>query len=69
MDRLKVRLPAVARPPWFELIELPIYQPLAFFWWWSRLRRRLAGLNFFEGTYIAASGGNAAIAAAVAMSV
>ena len=48
MDRLKVRLPAVARPPWFELIELPVYQPLAFFWWWFRLRRRLAGLNFLK---------------------
>jgi type IV secretion system protein VirD4 len=69
MDRLKTRLPAVAPPPWFKLIELPVYQPPAFFWWWFRLRRLLAGLNFVEGTYLAASGGNAAIVAAVAMSV
>lgn len=55
-------------PPWFELLGWPFYLPPAFFWWWFAFDAYAHGI-FVEGGIIAASGGIAAFAVAVAMSV
>ena len=54
--------------PWFELAGLPIYYPPAFFWWWFSFDAYAPAI-FTEGSFIAASGGFMAIAAAVTMSI
>lgn len=54
--------------PWFELAGWPIYYPPAFFWWWY-LFDAYAPDIFVRGGLIAASGGIASIAVAIAMSV
>ena len=54
--------------PWFEVFGWPLYQPPAFFWWWFAYDAYARDI-FIEGAYIAASGGIAAAAVAVAMSV
>jgi type IV secretion system protein VirD4 len=54
--------------PWFVLFGWPAYLPLSFFWWWFAYDAYARDI-FVEGGYIAASGGIAAIAVAVAMSV
>ena len=55
-------------PPWFSLFGWPVYQPLAFFWWWFAYDA-YAHEIFVTGGFIAASGGVASFAVAVAMSV
>ena len=55
-------------PAWFQLETLPVYAPPAFFWWWYQFDA-YAPQVFIEGASIAASGGFASIAAAIAMSV
>ena len=55
-------------PPWFEVFDWPLYQPPAFFWWWFAYDAYARDV-FVEGAYIAASGGIAAVAVAIAMSV
>ena len=55
-------------PPWFSLLGWPVYQPLAFFWWWFAYDA-YAHEIFVTGGFIAASGGIAAFAVAVGMSV
>ena len=55
-------------PAWFQLGTLPVYMPPAFFWWWYQFDAYAPQL-FIEGAGIAASGGFASIAAAIAMSV
>jgi len=55
--------------PWFELLPgIPIYIPLAFFWWWYAFDAYAPGV-FVEGACIAASGGFLSIVVAFAMSV
>ncbi|KAF0104053.1 MAG: type IV secretion system protein VirD4 [Rhodospirillaceae bacterium] len=54
--------------PWFELVGWPIYHPPAFFWWWY-FYEAYAPPIFVEGACIAASGGFAAIAVAIGMSI
>ena len=54
--------------PWFELVGWQIYHPPAFFWWWY-FYEAYAPPIFVEGACIAASGGFAAIAVAIGMSV
>ena len=54
--------------PWFEFLGWPVYQPPAFFWWWFAYDAYARDI-FVEGAYIAASGGIAAVAVAIAMSV
>ncbi len=55
--------------PWFELRHgWPVYAPPAFFWWWFSFDAYAPSI-FVEGAYIAASGGFASIAVAIAMSV
>ncbi|MGF1623962.1 MAG: conjugal transfer protein TraG [Alphaproteobacteria bacterium] len=54
--------------PWIELGGLPLYPPPAFFWWWFSYDAYAPHI-FVEGGVIAASGGFAAIAVAVALSV
>jgi len=53
---------------WFEFVGLPVYPPPAFFWWWYFFDA-YAPRIFLEGAAIAASGGFAAIAVAIGMSV
>ena len=53
---------------WFDLGGFPVYPPPAFFWWWYFFDA-YAPRIFLEGAVIAASGGFAAIAVAIAMSV
>jgi len=55
-------------PPWFSIFGLPIYLPPAFFWWWLTFDA-YAHEIFVTGGFIAGSGGVAAFAVAVAMSV
>jgi type IV secretion system protein VirD4 len=55
-------------PPWFEFFGWPFYQPPAFFWWWFAYDTYAHDV-FVDGGFITASGGVAAIAVAVAMSV
>jgi type IV secretion system protein VirD4 len=54
--------------PWFELFGTPVYHPPAFFWWWY-FYDAYAPAIFAKGAFIAASGGFAAIAVAIGMSV
>jgi|TARA_R100000501_G_scaffold18540_1_gene40531 type IV secretion system protein VirD4 len=54
--------------PWFVVFGRPIYPPPAFFWWWFSFDA-YAPKIFLTGAYIAASGGFASIAVAIAMSV
>ena len=54
--------------PWFTILNWPMYWPPAFFWWWFSFDA-YAHEIFIEGGYIAATGGIAAFAVAVAMSV
>jgi type IV secretion system protein VirD4 len=54
--------------PWFEFLGWPVYQAPAFFWWWFAYDAYARDI-FVEGAYIAASGGIAAVAVAIAMSV
>ena len=54
--------------PWFEFLGWPVYQPPAFFWWWFAYDAYARDI-FVEGAYIAASGGIAAVAVAISMSV
>ena len=55
-------------PAWFHLGTLPVYMPPAFFWWWYQFDAYALQV-FIEGAGIAASGGFASVAAAIAMSV
>jgi type IV secretion system protein VirD4 len=55
--------------PWFEIVHgVPIYVPVAFFWWWYAYDA-YAPEVFVEGAYIAASGGFLSITVAMALSV
>ena len=55
-------------PAWFVIGRWPIYQPLAFFIWWFKFDA-YAPRIFIEGGGIAASGGIAAMAVAIILSV
>jgi type IV secretion system protein VirD4 len=55
-------------PAWFVISRWPIYQPAAFFIWWFKFDA-YAPVIFMQGACIAASGGIAAIAVAIALSV
>lgn len=55
-------------PPWILVGEWRLYPPPAFFWWWYHFDAYAPDV-FVEGAIIAASGGFASIAAAIAMSV
>src|SRR6185437_12784057 len=55
-------------PAWFTIERWPIYQPVAFFIWWFKFDA-YASTIFIQGGCIAASGGIAAIAAALILSV
>src|SRR6266851_4972181 len=54
--------------PWFWLFGWRIYVPPSFFWWWFSFDAYAPHI-FVEGAYIAASGGFAAVAVAIGMSV
>lgn len=54
--------------PWTELGSFPLYPPPAFFWWWFSYDAYAPHI-FVEGASIAASGGFAAIAVAIGLSV
>ena len=54
--------------PWSYIGGLPLYPPPAFFWWWFSYDAYAPGI-FVEGAFIAASGGFASVAVAIAMSV
>ena len=55
-------------PPWFEVLGWPFYEPAAFFWWWFTYDAYAHDI-FVQGGFVAAAGGIAAIAVAVAMSL
>src|SRR6266702_1099920 len=55
-------------PAWFVIGRWPVYQPLAFFIWWFKFDA-YAPKIFIEGGSIAASGGIAAMAVAIILSV
>jgi type IV secretion system protein VirD4 len=55
-------------PPWMLVGDWRLYPPPAFFWWWYHFDAYAPEI-FVEGAVIAASGGFASIAAAIAMSV
>ncbi|QGM97274.1 conjugal transfer protein TraG [Methylocystis parvus] len=55
-------------PPWLLVADWRLYPPPAFFWWWYHFDAYAPEI-FVEGAVIAASGGFASIAAAIAMSV
>jgi type IV secretion system protein VirD4 len=55
-------------PTWFLIGRWPIYQPLAFFIWWFKFDA-YAPRIFIQGGCIAASGGIAAMGAAIILSV
>lgn len=54
--------------PWFTLLGHPVYPPYAVFWWWFSYEA-YAPRIFEAGGMIAASGGLASVAVAIAMSV
>ena len=54
--------------PWFKLLGVPVYFPLAIIWWWYFYDAYAPGI-FATGGIIAASGGIIAIAVAIGMSV
>ena len=53
---------------WFEFAGAPVYLPPAFFWWWYQYDAYAPAI-FVEGAVIAGSGGIAAAAMAIGMSV
>jgi type IV secretion system protein VirD4 len=55
-------------PAWFVIGRWPVYQPVAFFIWWFKFDA-YAPTIFMEGAGIAASGGIAAMAVAIILSV
>jgi type IV secretion system protein VirD4 len=55
-------------PSWFVIGSWPFYVPPAFFWWWYHFDA-YAPHVFVESAAIAASGGFASIAVAIAMSI
>jgi type IV secretion system protein VirD4 len=55
-------------PPWFRFFDWPVYYPPLFLWWWFSFDAYAHDI-FVEGGYIAATGGIAAFAVAIAMSV
>jgi len=55
-------------PAWTSFAGHPVYPPPAFFWWWYSFDAYAPDV-FKEGALIAASGGFASIALAVALSV
>jgi type IV secretion system protein VirD4 len=55
-------------PAWFMIWYWPVYQPLAFFIWWFKFDA-YAPTIFLQGGCIAASGGFAAMVAAIVLSV
>jgi type IV secretion system protein VirD4 len=55
-------------PAWFTIGQWPIYEPVAFFIWWFKFDA-YAPIVFIKGACIAASGGLAAIAVAIGLSV
>jgi type IV secretion system protein VirD4 len=55
-------------PPWFTIGRWPIYQPLVFFIWWFQFDA-YAPRIFMQGGCIAASGGIAAMAVTIVLSV
>jgi type IV secretion system protein VirD4 len=55
-------------PAWFTVGHWPIYQPVAFFIWWLKFDA-YAPVIFAQGACIAASGGVAAVAVAISLSV
>jgi type IV secretion system protein VirD4 len=55
-------------PAWFMVERWPVYQPVAFFIWWFKFDA-YAPTIFVQGACIAASGGLAAIGAALFLSV
>lgn len=54
--------------PWFMVFDQPIYPPYAIFWWWFSFEAYAPDI-FETGGAIAASGGLASVAVAIAMSV
>lgn len=54
---------------WFDILGWPVYDPSAFFWWWWFAYDAYARPIFVAGAYVAAPGGIAALAVAIAMSV
>ncbi|NTF47067.1 conjugal transfer protein TraG [Rhizobium rhizogenes] len=54
--------------PWFKLLGVPVYFPVAIMWWWYFYDAYAPGI-FATGGIIAASGGFIAIAVAIGMSV
>jgi len=54
--------------PWTTIGGHSVYMPLAFFWWWFWFDAYAPDI-FYEGAIIAASGGFASVAVAIAMSV
>lgn len=54
--------------PWFKLLGVPVYFPVAILWWWYFYDAYAPGI-FATGGIIAASGGFIAIAVAIGMSV
>jgi type IV secretion system protein VirD4 len=55
-------------PAWFMIGQWPLYQPAAFFIWWFKFDA-YAPKIFMQGACIAASGGFAAVAVAIMLSV
>ena len=55
-------------PAWFMIGPWPVYQPFKFFAWWFKFDAYAPAI-FLQGGVIAASGGFAAIAIAIALSV
>jgi len=53
---------------WFELAGVPIYVPVAFFWWWYHFDA-CARPIFLEGAAITVFGGFASIGIAIGMSI
>ena len=54
--------------PWFSSVGWPIYQPLAFFWWWFGYDAYAPDI-FIEGACIAAAAASRPAVVAIAMSV
>jgi type IV secretory pathway TraG/TraD family ATPase VirD4 len=68
IDCVAAGLSAGTRSAWFWLYGLRVYAPPSFFWWWFSFDAYAPHI-FVEGAYIAASGGFAAVAVAIGMSV
>src|SRR3546814_16162558 len=52
--------------PWFMLSDWPVYPPPAFFWWWFSFDAYAPAI-FQTGSFIAVSGGFAAIVVAITL--